>query len=220
MNFEPTDHHKTVTSDQTVRYSDVAGGLAYLHHRSNEISQRTLEAASFTYALIEILVEKEIISLDEINTRQKPVATRLLKRFIKHDAGIAIQEPNQDKYTFSQVAKIDCEDRVHLCKSACCKMVFPLSQQDIEEGIIKWELSQPYVIAKGTDGYCTHLDRQCLSCTAHDRRPIPCRAYDCRQDTRIWLDFEKKVVNPKLDDPNWPHNLTPEEMELPGSELK
>lgn len=177
---------------------EVAAGLAYLHNRANATTTRTWEAASFVYALIELLAEKGVISIEEIDARKKVVAERLLKRFVQRDPGVAIQEPEQDKYAFAPTVKIDCENRVHLCKAACCKMVFPLSRQDIEEGVIKWDLGRPYVIAKGTDGYCQHLDRQCLGCTVHAQRPIPCRAYDCRNDQRIWLDFENKVINPEI----------------------
>jgi Fe-S-cluster containining protein len=134
---------------------------------------------------------------------------------MQHDPGVAIQEPEQDKYTFPQTVKIDCENRLDRCQAACCKMVFPLSRQDIEEGVIRWELGRPYMIAKRPDGYCHHFDPQCLGCTVHSQRPIPCRAYDCSNDKRIWLDFENKIVNPKINEPNWPHNLTAEEMELP-----
>ena len=31
------------------------------------------------------------------------------------------------------------------------------------------------------------------------RRPVACRAYDCRNEKRIWVDFEKKLVNPNLE---------------------
>jgi hypothetical protein len=31
------------------------------------------------------------------------------------------------------------------------------------------------------------------------QRPIPCRGYDCRKDERIWLDFEKRIINPDFD---------------------
>jgi Fe-S-cluster containining protein len=179
---------------------EVAAGLAYVHTRTNATTGRALEAASFVYALIEILAEKGLISIEEIDARKKTVAERLLKRFHQHDPGVAIQEPDQDKYAFQQTVKIDCENRIHLCKAACCKMVFPLSRQDIEEGVIKWELHRPYVIAKGADGYCQHLDRKCLVCTAHAQRPLPCRAYDCRHDQRIWLDFENKIVNPEINE--------------------
>jgi hypothetical protein len=27
---------------------------------------------------------------------------------------------------------------------------------------------------------------------------VPCRGFDCRNDKRIWLDFENKVINPEL----------------------
>jgi hypothetical protein len=26
-----------------------------------------------------------------------------------------------------------------------------------------------------------------------------CRAYDCRNDKRIWADFERKIVSPELE---------------------
>lgn len=218
MNNQPEEYQKASVPELPAMYSEVAQGLAYLHNRTNATTGRTLEAASFTYALIELLIEKGLISLDEIDERKKQVSERLLMRFIKHDVGVAIQEPEQDKYTFQQTVKIDCENRLHLCQAACCKMVFPLSYQDIAEGVIKWELSRPYRIAKEADGYCYHFDRQCKGCSVHDQRPIPCRAYDCRNDIRIWLDFENKIVNPKINDSDWPHNLSAAEIELPGRE--
>jgi hypothetical protein len=195
------------THDGIALRREVAEATAYLHARINATVGRSLEAASFVYALIEMLAEKGVISIEEIDARKALVAERLLQRFLKLDPGVALQEPEQDKYAFQATVKIDCENRVHLCKAACCKMVFPLSRQDIEEGVIKWNLGRPYVIAKGRDGYCQHLDRNDLCCTVHAQRPLPCRAYDCRNDKRIWLDFENKVVNPELDDPNWPSNV-------------
>ncbi len=205
--------------DDLAQYREVARGLAYLHGRANATAGRTFEAASFVYALIELLAEKGVLDIDEIDARKKVVAQRLLKRYNQRDPGVALQEPEQDKYGFQQSVEIDCENRVHLCKAACCKMVFPLSRQDIDEGVIKWELDRPYMIAKGEEGYCRHLDRQCLSCTVHAQRPIPCRAYDCRNDKRIWLDFDQKIINPKLNEPNWPHNLSPEEKQASGGDV-
>ena len=37
-------------------------------------------------------------------------------------------------------------DRVHLCKASCCRLPFALSRQDVEEGIVRWDLGQPYLI--------------------------------------------------------------------------
>lgn len=61
--------------NQPALYQEVAQGLAYLHHRTNTTSERTLEAASFIYALIELLMEKGLLSLDEIDDRKKQVTS-------------------------------------------------------------------------------------------------------------------------------------------------
>ncbi|MFO1429743.1 MAG: YkgJ family cysteine cluster protein [Candidatus Competibacteraceae bacterium] len=191
---------------------EVAEGIAYLHSRIGAATARTFEAASFIYALIELLEEKGNLNIQELDERKKVVAKRLGNRFAAFDGGVAIQESNYDKYTVPQQVEIDCASRINQCKALCCKMVFPLARQDIEEGIIHWELSRPYVIAKGSDGYCHHLDRENLRCTVHARRPLPCRVYDCRQDRRIWLDFERRIVNTEIDDPSWPQNMNTAEI--------
>jgi Fe-S-cluster containining protein len=69
---------------------------------------------------------------------------------------------------------------------------------DIEESIVKWDLGHPYMIAKVGDGYCVHFDKTTCKCRIWKNRPVPCRGFDCRKDRRIWLDFENKIVNPKL----------------------
>jgi Fe-S-cluster containining protein len=198
-------------NDDDPRDRELSAGLSYLHGRINATAGRTLEAASFVYALIEILAEKGLLKIAEVEERKTSVAGRLLKKFMMHDEGVALQESGHDKYEVKNTVAIDCRDHVHLCRALCCKMVFPLSQQDVEEGVIRWDLSKPYIIAKGSDGYCRHLDRTRMGCTVHGCRPFPCRAYDCRKDSRIWLDFEAGAVNPKIHDLDWPHNLTHEE---------
>lgn len=179
---------------------EIVGGLLYTHSRANSNTNRLLESASFLYALIELLKEKGILNIEELDERKMTVAKRLKKRFLGKGMGVVIQEPEQDKYAFrDKEVHIDCENRVHLCKAACCKLSFPLSMQDINEGIIKWDLRSPYLIAQDADGYCKHFERTTCRCTVREHRPIPCKAYDCRNDKRIWLDFENKVVNPDID---------------------
>jgi Fe-S-cluster containining protein len=190
---------------------EIEQGLAYLHGRVGATAGRAFESAAFVYALIELVVERGILTIEEIDARKKQLAPRLLKRFESQDEGVAVQDSAHDKYQAPQEVQIDCASRLHLCKAACCKMVFPLSQQDVKENVVHWELGRPYVIAKGEDGYCRHLERTCRRCTVHAARPLPCRVYDCRNDGRVWLDFEGRVINPKLADPAWPHNLSPEE---------
>ena len=74
--------------------------------------------------------------------------------------GVVYQKPEQDKYSFEGGAGIDCENRLHLCQAACCKLPFALSKQDVEEGVVRWDFSAPYLIAHGPDGYCQHLDQE------------------------------------------------------------
>jgi len=183
---------------------ELADGLLYIHSRLSENTTSTLEAASFLYALVELLSEQGLISIDKLDERKTEVAQRLAKKNTEKGVGVLLQEPEYDKYTFQGEAKIDCENRVHLCKAACCRLPFALSKQDIREGIVHWDLSQPYIIAQEKDGYCTHLERNCQSCSIREHRPVPCRAYDCRKDNKIWLDFENKIINPEILRDDWP----------------
>ena len=84
------------------------------------------------------------------------------------------QDPEYDKYAFEHAAEIDCASRVHLCKAACCRLPFALSNQDVREGIVRWDLGQPYLIEHASDGYCTHHGPQHLcmrASTPIGRRP-------------------------------------------------
>jgi hypothetical protein len=178
---------------------EILGGLLYTHSRANSNTNRVLESASFLYALIELLSEKGIITIDALDERKTTVAERVKRRFLDKGMGVHLQESKRDKYTSPDSPVIDCENRVHLCKAACCRLWFPLSQQDVNEGIVKWDLRFPYIIAQDADGYCKHLDRAPCRCTVYQQRPLPCRAFDCRKDQRIWVDFDSKVVNPDLE---------------------
>jgi Fe-S-cluster containining protein len=182
-----------------VERNEVAGGLLYCHSRLNANTSKLLESASFLYALVELLTDKGLVELDELEEKKREVATRLLESFLDRGMGVAMQADERDKYTFAETVEIDCENRVDLCKAACCRMSFALSQQDVEEGVIKWDLGRPYLIAQDSEGYCRHLDRESSCCTVREQRPLPCRGYDCRKDERVWLDFEKRIVNPDLE---------------------
>ncbi|VVB94596.1 Uncharacterised protein [uncultured archaeon] len=53
---------------------------------------KTLEATSFLYALVELLNEKGLISIDELDERKKHVAERLVKVFIESGIGLLYQD--------------------------------------------------------------------------------------------------------------------------------
>jgi hypothetical protein len=89
-------------------------------------------------------------------------------------------------------AEIDCASRVHLCHARCCTMQVTLCEPELADGIA-WEIEQPYLMRRGVDGYCHYIDRGGGGCTIYERRPYECRIYDCRNDTRIWVDFERRI---------------------------
>jgi hypothetical protein len=178
---------------------EVGHGLVYTHLRANANTSRTLEVASFSYALIELLVEKGVLTLEELDARKVEVAERLTEKFRESGMGVIRQDPEYDKYTFDDGVAIDCERRLPSCRAACCRLQFALSFQDIEEGVVRWDFAHPYLIRQGADGYCVHLDRGTSRCSVYAERPVPCRAYDCRHDERIWLDFEAMTPNPALE---------------------
>jgi len=178
---------------------EVIGGLMYTHSRANANTNRALETATFLFALVEVLAEKGVLTIEELDARKDQIADRVQRRFLEKGMGVVLQDPEQDKYAFAGEAHVDCENRVHLCKAACCRMLFPLSRQDIAERIVMWDLEAPYMIAQTEDRHCRHLDRTTCKCTVREHRPIPCRAYDCRNDPRIWSDFANYVINPDLE---------------------
>lgn len=208
--MQPENKNDTPNLTRELR-QEVAEGLLYAHRRGNANTTKTLEAASFLYALVELMSEKGLITVEELDERKRVVGQRLAQQFSENGMGVMLQDPEYDKYTFQGGVEIDCENRVHLCKVACCRLPFALSKQDVREGIVRWNLGQPYLIDQGKDGCCTHLDRDTFGCTVYKNRPVPCRAFDCRNDKRIWLDFEGKIANPVVDRPDWPQCVAAQE---------
>lgn len=199
---EPIDKGQGGTREETPTErlrDELARGLLYLHSRANANTSKTLEVAAFAYALIELLSERGIIAIAEVDERKKVVGQRLVELFAEKGMGVALTKDEQDKYSYHNEVHIDCENRVHLCRASCCRLRFALSVQDVEEGSVKWDLGRPYMIRQGFDGYCHHFERQTQGCGIYNSRPVVCRGYDCRDDKRIWLDFEKKIINPDLE---------------------
>jgi Fe-S-cluster containining protein len=90
---------------------------------------------------------------------------------------------------------IDCASRLHLCEARCCRFEVALSAQDIRDGL-PFDIEQPYALPR--DPYtkkCACMD-EAGACTVYDKRPASCRVYDCRQDARVWIDFEARIPAP------------------------
>jgi Fe-S-cluster containining protein len=92
---------------------------------------------------------------------------------------------------------IPCDELIPLCGARCCTLSFSLSTEDLEEGVIRWDYAQPYLIRqRASDGYCVHNDPDSRGCTVHAYRPRVCRSYDCRKDKRVWIDYEARISAP------------------------
>ncbi|MBC2702729.1 MAG: YkgJ family cysteine cluster protein [ANME-2 cluster archaeon] len=179
---------------------EITRGILYTHTRITANTTLNLEASSFLYALIGLLSEKDILSIEELDERKNQVAQRLVHKFVESKIGLLYQDPECDKYTFEHETDVDCESRRHICKAICCKFPFALSRQDVEEGAIRWEFGRPYLIAHDADGYCIHLDRESYRCTVWEQRPVPCRGFDCEDNEKwkVWEDFIEMIINDEM----------------------
>ena len=94
---------------------------------------------------------------------------------------------------------IDCVALFPLCGARCCEFNFALSETEIERGVTRWDPRRPYFIRQGAHGRCVH---QCSggACGVYEDRPQPCRVYHCKDDPRIWVDFDRKIPNPHPSD--------------------
>jgi hypothetical protein len=178
-------------------------GLVYTHDRANANTAELEDAWATLEAVVELLVEAGMPPerLKEVRAR---AAEKVRKRFLERGMAVARQDFDVPKREFADGVDIDCENRVELCKAACCRLAVGLSAEDVREGILRWDVETPYVLERGDDGWCAHMERGSCRCTVYDARPIPCRGFDCRKDERIWLDFEARIPNPSVADPDWP----------------
>jgi Fe-S-cluster containining protein len=173
---------------------DLQRGLRFAHVMMSINQHEGREGVVFARALAELLVGKGLVGQEELETMMAQVGQQLE----------ALPAPrvklarSEDKYSFAGAVTIDCASRVHLCHARCCTFAFYLTEQDLDEGIVRWDYGRPYWIQTGENGYCAHCEPGTLRCRIHQYRPYVCRAYDCRKDLRIWDDFERMTVNPEL----------------------
>lgn len=102
---------------------DLSSGLLYTHTRINDNTKKVLESSSFLYGLIELLSEKGMITIGELDERKKQVAERLVRRFTESGLGLMYRESECDKYAFAQEAHVDCQSRLSICKSICAASI-------------------------------------------------------------------------------------------------
>lgn len=174
----------------------IEGGLQFANMMCS-MNQESIKLNQYLlHTLVEVLISRGYIHLHEIEERRAKIIQSFSQNDEKEPKVHLLDAP--DKYSPEVQRTADCENRWPICKGVCCKLWFPLSVQDLDERIVKWNYSRPYGIAQREDGYCVHMDRSSLKCTIYENRPLICRTYDCREDKRIWLDYENKILNPEL----------------------
>jgi len=171
-------------------------GLRFGHVVMTRTQDAIREQGAQLEALTELLIARGVLRYRDLEERKAALLADAEQPEVRARIGAEV-----DKYgdTFETIS-IDCDARRPLCKAACCRMPFLLTRQDLDEGIVRWDYGQPYVIRHREDGWCVHNDVTARGCTVHANRPAVCRAYDCRNDPRVWVDFERRIPNPALAD--------------------
>lgn len=175
----------------------VERGLHFATRLGAEAQQDVSALATDVYALLDLLLEKGVFTPAEFtNARAASDAALSKRRRLRVLLG-------DDNHKFDGIPRpdIDCPSLIPLCKARCCSFRFALSRQDLDAGVVRWDYEEPYMIAQ-RDGYCSHIERPGMGCTVYDHRPVPCRLFDCREDRRIWLDFERRIPAPEDEPPS------------------
>ncbi len=68
--------------------NDISRGLLYTHTRIGDNTRKILESTSFLYGLLELLNEKGIITIEELDERGWQVAERLVREFTESGLGL------------------------------------------------------------------------------------------------------------------------------------
>jgi Fe-S-cluster containining protein len=174
------------------KLQEIERGLRFAHVMMSVNQDQGNEAVAYVQALADVLVEKGILKHEELEEplekAREEVAQVLMPRVRLADMG--------NKYAEGQAVEIDCASRIPLCHARCCTFRFFLTKQDLDEGLARWDYGNPYWIKQTADGCCTHSDPHTRACTIHTKRPHICRQYDCRNDKRVWIDFEQRIPAP------------------------
>ncbi len=165
----------------------IATALRDLDRRQQETHDAVGKLRSRLDALVDVLAAKEILTdhhrkhFDRVGRHPSEEPKRVrLKQY-------------PDKYNVVHGDPVDCADRIPLCRARCCRFTVTLTEQDLDEGKLQWDIENPYILRRADDGRCVYQDRSTGFCGNYEHRPALCRIYSCKTDTRIWLDFENKI---------------------------
>lgn len=170
---------------------EVKGALVFNHAMAMQAKIELLEARISGQALLELLAESGHVTLEALARRMERQLAWEWERL--HEGARVEIGPDEPA---GEEPDIDCAARLRYCGAGCCKLRFPLNRGEVEAGIVEWDLLEPYLNRRRGDGYCVHNGATSRGCAVYDDRPVVCRTYDCRQDPRIWIDFDRWIPTP------------------------
>ena len=143
-------------------------------------------------AALELMVLRGVATRDEVAEGYRAQRAKMPEDAARKQMGLEVNLDPGDKYA-ARENLLDCAARLPLCKGVCCFMEQPLQEDDLAEGVVRWDHLRPYWIRHRKDGGCFHLGPQ--GCKIFENRPRICRVYTCELDGRVWLDFAGRVPN-------------------------
>lgn len=180
--------------DDPIIRGELHDALRFVYAMATQSSEQIDGIDTILAALVKVLVDAGTLDPREVETLL-PQARQTTEERADQEIAVDISTA-VDKYSVDGPVDLDCASLIPLCKGRCCRLTFALSFQDLDEGGIRWDYGQPYRILHGDDGYCVHSRSEDRGCSVYDQRPAICRVYDCRNDDRIWDDFEQRIPAP------------------------
>ncbi|HEX5872349.1 MAG TPA: YkgJ family cysteine cluster protein [Longimicrobium sp.] len=173
----------------------VERGSLFVHTAVSRNADQVHEVESFVYGLIDVLVQKGVVTQDELLQAAGGVRRQMEEAGQTVGPGLALRVDGPEGAPEPPFVPVNCAERLHVCKAACCSLNFALSAEEVEGGRVKWDLGAPYYIRQESSGCCTHLTPDRRGCSVYADRPGVCRRYSCAHDERIWKDFDGMVLN-------------------------
>ena len=187
-------------SDEPVTRADLERALRFLNNALNQMRDEVLQLGAQVVTLTRKLEERGAVAESDV-LAALPDAVEEVR---VADEGypplrVELSDFLGDKRDLES-PPVPCAELIPICQARCCTFIFRLSTQDLEEGVVRWDYGRPYWNRRRDDGYCVH-NQAPGGCQVYDDRPSTCRTYDCRDDKRVWTDFEKRILAPRAPDP-------------------
>ena len=123
-------------------------------------SQRLSETEAILARVIDHLAARDLVDPEALGlVSEEPAAAR--RRNVPASTipwpAVALRE--DDPGPSEPPELVDCEARMPVCQAVCCRLKFPLSAPEVDQGLVKWDIGHPYLIRHESDGWCSHIDR-------------------------------------------------------------